>query len=1093
MTYHLAKSARLLAAGVFTFSAVSVTHAATDEEIAWFENNVRPVLANNCFKCHGPDEQEGELRLDHISTILDGGEYGPAIVAGAPEKSNVIEAINWLDPDFQMPPKKKLSDVEIAALTKWVEMGAPWPDEPLPGTNNEQEEFDLEGRKNAHWAWQPIANPAVPEIDNVAWSRNSIDAFIYSKLADAGLKPADRAGKRTLIRRLYFDLIGLPPSPEAVEKFVADSSPNAYENLVDSLLANPAFGERWGRHWLDLTRFAETYGHEGDYPIREAWKYRDYVIRAFNQDLPYDDLIREHIAGDLIEEPRINPEGGYNESIIGTGWWFMHQATHAPVDVAKDEADRIDNQIDVLGKTFLAMTVACARCHDHKFDAISTKDYYAMTGYVRASRQQFAFLDMNGSIAKKAVELASLHQDATPTVTKNVARLAKSSDDIEGYLLAVRDLIDEDFNIDDKEKVKAAKEKVPAVASARGLEESRLKSWSNALINSGVKNSSHPFNPWFQLVNDRKLRASEADDEYEVYETFEDGSFDDWFVSGEAFGDGPTTALEWSVDNSTPLIPAGVAHSGRISPKLLGALRSPTFRLEHDTIQYRASGKRGKLRLVIDSYQIRDFNGLLFQDTLTNVNSDGNYEWITQISGLSKFKGKKVYIELIDDSDDGWIAVDEIRFANKRNNQRDAANALLSYEEEIDTYEQLAAAYVAWAKDGFESWSNHEGDPVNAGYLNFLLNRNLLDESRFDKRVGDIRQALLDAASDLPYPNVVLAMAEGTPEEPHIFIRGNHTSPGADAPTAFLSALGGDQPQAESRGRLHLAEEIVDPSNPLTSRVMVNRIWHHLFGRGIVESVDDFGVLGRNPTQPELLDHLAAKFRDEGWSIKEAIRHVVTSEAYAMSSALSNENAETEDPANFLVHRQNVRRLQGEAIRDSLLAVSGQLDRTMYGNSIPAHLYPFMTNHRRPGESGPVDAERRRSIYMRVQRNFLSPMMLAYDMPLPDTAIGKRTVSNVPAQSLIMMNDPFVAQQAEAWANKLIADAPDSVANRIDAAYVQAFGREASELEQTKIQEFVNLQGAEYGLSDAEILTNIELWRDICQVLFMSKEFIYIG
>lgn len=274
---------------------------------------------------------------------------------------------------------------------------------------------------------------------------------------------------------------------------------------------------------------------------------------------------------------------------------------------------------------------------------------------------------------------------------------------------------------------------------------------------------------------------------------------------------------------------------------------------------------------------------------------------------------------------------------------------------------------------------------------------------------------------------------------------------------------------------------------------MVNRLWHHLFGRGIVESVDNFGVLGRTPTHPKLLDYLATQFRDGGWSVKQAIRQIVTSETYAMSSELNDAEAEEADPANLLIHRQSVRRLEGEIIRDSVLAVAGQLDNTMYGNSIPAHLYSFMTNHRRPGESGPVDAERRRSIYMRVQRNFLSPMMLAFDMPLPDTTIGKRTVSNVPAQSLILMNDPFIIEQSEAWAKRLIEKHPDSINDRINTAYMNAFGRRPTAAESKTLNGFIEKQAGEYSMSDEEALAHTDLWKDLCQVLFMSKEFIYIG
>ena len=1081
------------------------TWAASDADIEYFETDVRPLLAERCFKCHGAEKQKGELRLDHISYILEGGEQGPALVAGNLAESILVEAIEWSDPDFQMPPKKKLSEAEIATLTRWVDMGAPWPEESVPtGSSTSKGDFDLAGRKASHWAWQAITDPAVPTVSKEAWNRNPIDAFVLDSLNKAELSPAPRAEKRTLIRRLYFDLIGLPPSVEQVEAFVADDSPKAYEHVVDSLLAHPAYGERWGRHWMDLTRFAETYGHEGDYPIQQAWQYRDYVIRALNLDLPYDDFVREQIAGDLLPEPRMHQTDGYNESIIGTGWWYMHQATHAPVDVIKDEADRIDNQIDVLGKAFLGMHISCARCHDHKFDAISTKDYYAISGYARATRQQFAFIDRFGRIEALSDEISQEQVEGLKKVLLAAPKLARSSAEIWDYLYALEDIVGDKFEFyapveegeKDKKPTVIPKETVQAVAQRHGLDEAQLDRWVKALIHPRVLNGQHPFHPWALNVQGRDLKKVDNEfPESEVYETFDDGSFNGWFVTGEAFGDAPTQGNDWSPASiETTLIPGGVAHSGRGADKLRGVLRSPTFTLNHDAILYRVAGRGTQIRLVINSYQIVPFNGLLFGGTLSNINTEGRFEWVTQISGLSKYRGKQAYIEILDEGD-GWIAVDEIRFANSPAKSHEALDALFTYSDTLDSYGDLVKAYRRWAQAGFTQFKSETIDPETAGYMNFLIANNLIERTSFDRRVNPIRQAILDSVDEIPEPVIAIATTEGTPETPKVFIRGNHTTHGEEVPTRFLEALGSGQPESVEKGRLQLANEIVRADNPLTSRVMVNRIWHHLFGRGIVESVDNFGVLGRKPSHPELLDYLATRFQENDWSMKQMIRQIVLSETYAMSSDLDTDKGKVAqvDPGNSLLHRQNVRRLQGEVIRDTVLAVSGQLDASMFGNSIPAHLYPQMTNHRRPSESGPVDAERRRSIYMRVQRNFLSPMILAFDMPLPDTTAGKRTVSNVPAQSLILMNDPFVVEQAKAWATSLIQRHPESLEARVTAAYLDAFGRQPTEGEHAAMAAFVAQQAQEYALEETAIRSNLDLWKDVCQVLFMSKEFIYIG
>ncbi|MFP6598383.1 MAG: DUF1549 domain-containing protein, partial [Candidatus Hydrogenedentota bacterium] len=790
---------------------------------------------------------------------------GPALVTGKPADSNMVEAINWEDPDFQMPPKKKLSDAEIESLTKWVAMGAPWPEEPLPAAQTAPtSNFDLMKRKSEHWAWQPIKKPVVPDT---AWSKNPVDAFIDAVLTNSNLDHAPRADKRTLIRRLYFDLIGLPPSSETVEAFVGNDAPDAYENLVDQLLANPAFGERWGRHWLDITRFAETYGHEGDYPIRHAWRYRDYVIRALNQDLPYDAFVREHVAGDLLEKPRMNPEDGYNESIIGTGWWFMHQATHAPVDVTKDEADRIDNQIDVLGKAFLGMTVACARCHDHKFDAISTKDYYSMTSYLRSSRQQFAFLDRFGKIEAKADAASKQRIKAIPTINKAVSTLSKSTRDVARYLHAVKEIVGDDFDINAK-KIEIPDERIIEIAKKHRLDLETTKRWTKALAHKRTANPNHPFHPWARMASGKSLPKAKKQPDSVLFATFDDGSFGDWSVHGEAFGDAPTSQNEFSTaSRSTTLVPKGVVHSGRTSLKLRGVLRSPTFTIIHNGLQYRTAGRNGKLRLVINQYQIREFNGLLFNGSLSTINTGPVYAWETQIADLHKFKGKQAYIEIIDDGD-GWIAVDEIRFTNERAGGLDTVQALEANGGPIKDYDDLVDAYVAWAKSGFANWESEADDLLTTGYLNFLLDKELLDRKKFDRKFLDLKQAVIDESAGLPEPIVVLAMTPGPAEEAHVFIRGNHTSPGDTTPSRFLEALGGRAPEsgAVSSGRLQLADEILDENNPLTARVMVNRLWHHLFGRGIVESVDNFGVLGRTPTHPELLDYLATQFCDGGWS-----------------------------------------------------------------------------------------------------------------------------------------------------------------------------------------------------------------------------------
>ena len=356
--------------------------------LEFFEKEVRPILVGRCFECHagGDRAPKGGLRLDSRDAILKGGDTGPAVSLSDPATSLFLSAINYGD-IYQMPPKSKLPSSELAVLTKWVLARLPWPKNSSAAVGKVKP-FDLAARAAEHWCWRPVQDIGPPEVKQTDWPVSTIDRFILAKLESRGLKPASPADRRVLLRRTYFDLIGLPPTPDEVEQFVQDQEDRAFEKVVDRLLDSVHFGERWARHWLDLTRYAETRGHEFEPIIPNAWQYRDYVIRAFDADVPYNRFLTEHIAGDLIEprwrtSPAASPPNAFpvNESILGTAFWFLGEEVHSPVDVRKDETDRMDNRLDVMSKTFLGLTVACARCHDHKFDAISQRDYYALAGF----------------------------------------------------------------------------------------------------------------------------------------------------------------------------------------------------------------------------------------------------------------------------------------------------------------------------------------------------------------------------------------------------------------------------------------------------------------------------------------------------------------------------------------------------------------------------------------------------------------------------------------------------------------------------------------------------------------------------------------
>jgi cytochrome c553 len=1122
-TLHIFSLAALSIGGIA--SGESMRPEPTAQDIEFFESRVRPVLSQYCYECHGAEAQKGGLRLDHIQHVLKGGDSGPAVKAGDPATSKLFEAIAYQNVDLQMPPRGILPEEARQTLSDWITRGAPWPEEPLPEGGAAQEVFDLIALRDSHWAWQPVVDSAPPEVKDSRFQAHPVDRFLQAKREEKGLATAPPADPRVLARRASFALTGLPPTPDEVEAFASDNTPDAFGRLVDGLLARPAYGERWARHWFDLVRYAETHGHEGDYPIRHSWPYRDYVIRALNADLPYDQFVREHIAGDLLPTPRNHPEEGYNESVLATGFWYMHQATHAPVDVTRDQADRIDNQLDVMSKTFLGMTVSCSRCHDHKFDAIPAKDYYAMAGHLYSARQSLAFLDP-GERIRAAIQEHDTLRDVQTERTRNLVATSEQLDAarIAEYLqAAARVRFDHPIESDgvplelpadakNPEPRKAVGRPVAKVAEEAGLDAALLDRWVVALSEPEVDRPNHPLYAWHTLARSARtlgdaellnLAATLQDSAFIVpsdpsareYANFNGPDFGDWFNSGDAFGAGPSGNDSWQTVNGEIVpAPAGAAHSGLVAGKLQGILRSPNFTIDSDFIHFRVTGVNARLRLVIDGYQLRTDNGLLFDDTMIDLGDmRGAMGWRTMGKQVGKYRGHTAYIELIDESD-GFIAVDRIVFSDRPEPQAedplpmgDLVPAGSLFKSAL--LDELAARYAsaferAWTATTLDA---RRTDPFAA----LLLRRGLWWA---DTGIGEreaIRATLLESEARIPDPMKAVAMTNGTADDAEYFIRGDHKNPSDTVPRGFLAALDG-RIDTTAPDRLALAERMVDPRNPLTARVYVNRIWHHLFGRGIVASVDNFGKLGQLPTHPELLDFLAARFIENGWSTKWLIKYLMETETWRMSSVLHFPESEKLDPANFLLHRMPVRRLEGEAIRDALLALGGNLDPRMYGPSVPAYVAPFEANRRSP-QSGPMDGDRRRTIYLEVRRNHLLPMVTAFDAPVPDTTIGARTVSNLPAQALILMNDPFVVAQAEVWCDRLLAANPASLDEVTTRIYQAALSRAPREDERGALTAFVQSQAALYGITESEAWKDRRVLTDLCHTVFMLKEFIYIG
>ncbi|MEZ6058804.1 MAG: PSD1 and planctomycete cytochrome C domain-containing protein [Planctomycetaceae bacterium] len=1056
------------------------------EQRAFVETKILPLLKARCFECHSDmaEEPGGSLLLTSRTAMLHGGDSGPAVQPGKPDDSLIIQAVRY--EAFEMPPRTRLPEEEIDLLSRWIRDGAPWPKDldtaaPPPAT-----EIPLEERKRAHWAWQPIQRAETPAVEHADWPKSDVDRFVLAQMEAAGLQPTMDADRPALVRRLYFDLIGLPPTVAQVAAFVNDpaSDDDAIAKLVDELLASPHFGERWGRHWLDLVRYAETLGHEFDYPLPYAWRYRDYVIRAFNADVPYDQLIREHIAGDLLPNPRRNPDQGFDESVIGTGFWFLGEDKHAPVDVKGEEAARIDNQLDVFSKAFLGLTVACARCHDHKFDPISSKDYYALSGFLQSSRRTTAWLDPDGAIGRRVEKLQAI-QDDTERLTAQLLETHASAATLQNLASAAIDV------------VRGAD---PAsTAAEHNCDAELLQRWVTLLKQPETRALSHPLSclatvaqadgsaeaaPVADWRNRATSEQTSASDHTTLLADLSNGRPDGWFVTGPAFSsrEGRGPIVKWTP--AGPKLSAGQGvTSAELSPGLTGSLTSPTFELTAPEILIRVAGEATRVRLVIDGYVMNEFSELLFAGARKPIDTGGAFQWIRLAQDVHRYQGHRAYLEFLDEGG-GWFTVREIRFANQ-------AGAEPPAETVSDANLRLAASLADNAAGGdvIKQWAaTCASQPAVQATV---FNEGLVPVA--DDNWAQKAEQWTAAARDVPQPVPVMSMTEGTPENESLFIRGSHLNLGQPVERSFLDAISGtEQPRIEAHsGRLELCQRMLSRDNPFPARVAVNRVWHHLFGVGIVPSTDNFGVLGQAPTNPELLDYLAHRFRSDGWSVKRLIRSLVTSRTYRLSSQRSSAD-EQADPTNHLLHRANIRRLEGETIRDAILQMSGSLDPTLFGEPVPVHLTAFMQGRGRPAVNGPLDGNGRRSIYISINRNFLSPFMLAFDVPAPMTTIGDRGTSNVPAQALILLNNDFIAQQCDRWAARLL-ETGDDVDAMLNLAWQQAYSRPANPAVIGKLREFMDTQASQQSTSidDSDGLRNA--LADVCHVLLNSKEFLFLN
>ena len=781
-----------------------------DTSLRFFENRIRPQLAENCYECHGSERQESGLRLDTYAGILEGGDTGKAVVPGEPDESLLLVALSYENEELEMPPDGRLSDRVIEDMRQWIELGAPHPDQGRPVAEASPDEPS----EALQWSFvQPRPGP-LPTVQRLDWSQSPLDHFVLSRLEKRELVPMPPADRRTLIRRVTFDLIGLPPTPDEVRNFVAATAPDAFARQSDRLLASPRYGERWGRYWLDVARYADSNGLDENLAYGNAWRYRDYVIGAWNADKPFDRFVTEQLAGDLLSE---GSEAERREHLVATGFLALGPKVLAEVDAKKMEMDIIDEQVDTLGRALLGLTVGCARCHDHKFDPLTNADYYGLAGIFKSTRTMENF-----------IKLARWHENSIATAAQQ-QRQATHHEAVESTKAAIKDLM----------------------AAA-----------------------------------------------------------------------------------------------------------------EESTKQQR----------------------------------------------------------------------DEPRSENAQTQSADETQRSLK----------------------------------------------------------QLQSKLAELEKHPPQMPTAMGVQEGKVSDLKIHIRGSHLRLGSTVPRRFPAFLAGMSQAAfgpSQSGRLQLAHWLTDSSNPLTGRVIVNRVWRWHFGRGLVGTPDNFGRLGELPTHPQLLDWMTVRFVEDGWSIKSLHRMILSSSTYQLSSR-ANPQAARVDPENRLLWRATVRRLEAEAIRDSLLFASGELNLAMGGSLLHVKNRQFLFDH--TSKDGTTYDSRCRSVYLPVIRNHLFDVFQLFDYADASVTNGNRTTSTVAPQALFMLNGDLVRDAMKALATRALREGGTQPRDQVAFLYMATLARlpRPTEIEQAlAFVENFRLVAAASRSGPAEPAAG---WEALCQVLLASNEFIHI-
>lgn len=934
-------------------NAISAEQAGID----FFETKIRPVLIKHCYECHSEKTAalKGGLLVDSAAGLLTGGDTGPSIVKGKASESLLLQSLKY--ETYEMPPAGKLPDEVIADFERWIEMGAPDPRTGSVDPAAMKKEIDFAAARQ-FWSFLPVESHVIPEVKTSDWPRNWIDRFVLSRLEEEQLSPQPDADRATLLRRISFDLTGLPPTPADLERFLETRDVDAIEKYVDSLLASPQYGVHWGRHWLDVARYADSNGGDFNATFHEAWRYRNYIIDSFNEDRSFQDLIIEQIAGDLLpsqsDEQRV-------KQLVATGFLMLGTKMLSERDKERLRMDVVDEQISTVGSAFLGMTLGCARCHDHKFDPIPTRDYYALAGIFRSTQV------LDGEIQQY---VSNWVRQPLPIAPEHAAALAEH-----------------------QKKEAELKQEIKKV-------ESLLKK----LESTG------------ELASALRLGVVVDDQDAEQVGTWKSSTFSKNFIGTNYLHDDKMDKGQKKVIFRATLPKDGeyevrLAFFGR--PDL--ATNVPVTILHAD----------GQTDITVDQSQVPPIAKLFKPIGRWRFTSDRRAEVTIATTGTV-----------------GYVFADAVQFIPVED----------LHQKPDEKQPQLVEV------DG--------------------------EKKRLDK----LKEQQKELAKSAPPPApVALAVKDATERgDCNVCIRGETRMLGPKVPRGFLSVINFHDrieiPDEES-GRLELARWIADSRNPLTARVYVNRVWHHLMGAGLVRSVDNFGSLGDQPTHLELLDQLAVEFIAHGWSTKWLVRQIILSRTYQQSTEYDAAKWER-DPENKLLWRANRKRISAESIRDAILAAGDQLDLTSMESPV-AGLGTLVTVNVATDQGVKIQESTRRTAYQPIIRSELTSVLRVFDFADPDFSTGERAKTNVPAQALWMLNGDFVTQQSALIVNHSFKTSYSTVSERIENLTKLILGRPPTIDEARISQTFIDAK-----LLDVEDEEDEKaVWQEFVHALIASTSF----